>query len=256
MNKKPINLKGLRVLNTRPLEQGKALCMAIAEAGGVCIDLPALTIEPTPDDWLEQMPDLLMVKHAIFISTNAVNYYFKLLETKNISWPDTIQVTAIGCASAAALTNRGIHVDHIPTIANSEHLLQLDALQDVRDQTLLLIKGEGGRTTLEHTLHARGACLVSLSIYRRTLPKIATARINSLWHDDKVDIILFTSQQGIHNIFTLFGKEAWPWLCSKPCLVISNRLADEAFAYGLRTIFISSHDTILSTLNTVSPEPL
>ena len=243
-----MNLRGLRILNTRPLEKGQALHQAICDVGGVSIDLPALTIEPTANEWLKNLPNLNHINQAIFISSNAVTYFYLALEQKQLTWPATINTTAIGNTTAATLAKWQIHVDHVPSIADSEHLLQLNPLQHVKNQTILLVKGEGGRMDITKTLLARGANLISVNVYRSILPNTEQKFIHSLWHDDQVDIILFTSQQAMHNIFTLFGEAARVWLCSKPCLVISERLAEAAFTLGMRTIIVSRYDTILNTL--------
>ena len=240
-------LQRLRIVNTRPLEQGQILSKAITEAGGISIDFPVLAIEPTGDDWLTELPNLNTVLHAIFISANAVEFFYTKLKQHGLRWPTTIQTTAIGKASAAALAKWGISVDHVPSSADSEHLLQLDALQAVEGQSILLIKGEGGRPEIINTLLVRGATLVSLDVYRRVLPS-TPQKTHSLWHDNAVDIILFTSQQAIHNLFVLLGKDAHPWICQTPCLVISERLAKEASRMGMQTIIISQYDTIVSTL--------
>lgn len=240
-------LGGLRVLNTRPLAQGQILSQAICEAGGTSIDFPLLAIEPTTDDWLTLLPNLNDVHHAVFISANAVDFFYKKLKQQGLRWPTTIQTTAIGKASAAALAKWNIAVDHVPSVADSEHLLQLDALQNVGNQTILLIKGKGGRPEIKNTLLRRGTNLVSLAVYQRVLPSI-TQNIDSLWHDNVVDIILFTSQQAIHNLFVLLGENAHSWICKTPCLVISERLAKEASRMGMQTIIISHYDTIISTL--------
>ncbi len=249
-----MSINGLRVLNTRPTEQGLSLHQAICDAGGVSIDLPALAIEPTTNNWLKNLPNLESIHQVIFISTNAVNYFYSTLEQQGLAWPATIQTTAIGKASAAALEKWRIRRDHVPSIADSEHLLQLNILQHVKNQTILLVKGEGGKMDISNTLLTRGAHLISLAVYRRTLPNTKQKRVHSLWHDDQVDIILFTSQQAMHNIFTLFGDAARYWLCGKPCLVISERLAEAAFTLGMRTILVSRYDTILKTLEHYNQE--
>ena len=243
-----MNLKGLRILNTRPSEQGRALHEAICAAGGESIDLPALAILPTTDDWLKNVPNLDSIDHAIFISTNAVTYFYSKLAQQGLTWPTTIQTTAIGKASAAALATWNIRIDHVPSTADSEHLLQLGALQEVKNQTILLIKGEGGRMNITKTLLERGAHLISLAVYRTILPNTLQKQVYSLWHDNQVDIILFTSQQAMQNIFTIFGKAAHSWLCSKPCMVISERLAEAAFILGMRTIIVSRYDKIMDAL--------
>lgn len=241
-------LNGLRVLNTRPLEQGKTLSKAIRNAGGLAIEFPALAIEPTSTTWLARLPDQSLIQQAIFISSNAVNYFFESLKKQKISWDNTIKVTAVGNASASALANWAISADYIPSIANSESLLKLPLLQHVKNQTLLLIKGEGGRDIIANTLIKRGAQVVPLSVYRRIMPNYSKHQINSLWREDQVDIILFTSQQAIQNLFTILGSDAKEWLFNKSCLVISNRLKDEAYSLGIKHVFTCSHDSIINAL--------
>jgi len=241
-------LQGIRILNTRPKEQSIPLSQAIREAGGISIDFPTLVIEREPSNWLENLPNLTEVHHAIFISANAVDHFYAALKQLGLPWPSTIRTIAIGKATALALTNRDIRVDQTPAIADSDHLLQLSALKDIRNQTILLIKGVGGRMDITRTLLQRGAKLVSLDVYRRALPVVSQQTTHSLWHDTEVDIILFTSQQAMHNLFTLLGQDARAWLCRTPCLVISERLAEAASLLGIQTIVISSYDTLLSTL--------
>ena len=242
-----MNLRGLRILNTRPLEQGQALTKAIHQAGGISIPLPALVIEPVTN-WLNKLPSLPSIQQAIFISPNAVNYFFETVKKHQLPWPTLINVVAVGNASAAALTQHGIRVDSVPAIADSEHLLQLHSLQQVMGKSILLVKGESGRVEIANTLIYRGAQLSSAIVYRRSLPKTKPQQLQSLWQDDAVDIILFTSQQAMHNIFALFGEDAHPWLCRKLCIVISERLARIAEALGMQHIIVCRYDSIITTL--------
>ena len=197
---------------------------------------------------MNALPNLAGVHHAIFISTNAVNYFYKALEQYPLQWPNTIQTTTIGLASANALEQWGKHAGNTPSIADSEHLLKLDVLQDVKHQTILLIKGEGGRMEIMNTLKKRGAHVVSVDVYRRVLPHTAPFDLHTVLHEGRVDIILFTSQQAIQNLFLLMGTTAHAWLCRTPCLVISHRLAEVAALFGMQTIIVSSHDKILDAL--------
>jgi len=246
MIKNQNTLQGLRVLNTRPAEQNKTLSYAIQNAGGISIELPTIVIEPLRPDWLKTLPDLSDVDHAVFVSANAIKYYF--LAAKQLVWPSSITVTAIGQASADELTTRGIPIHHTPIDADSEHLLRLDHLQQIQNQTVMLIKGEKGRPLIEKTLRSRGADVIPVAVYRRELPKTNSLQTNLLWHDNAVDIILFTSQQSMYNLFTLFGEKARDWLCSKPCLVISERLAESASQLGMQTIIVCRHHSLLNTL--------
>lgn len=241
-------LHGLRVLNTRPLEQGIALSRAIEEEGGTAIVCPALDIHPTDKKWIASLPNLNEVDQAIFISANAVNYCFAALQEEQIFWPPTIQIIAIGQATSNALLKKGIQVSAIPEIATSEHLLQLEIMQRVDDKTILIFKGNGGRALISDSLIKRGANLSLLNVYTRQIPSLSTTFLDSLWQNNIVDIILFTSQQAMQNIFYLLGKNARHWLCTIPCLVISERLATIATSMGLQTIIISKPEAILETL--------
>ncbi len=208
-----------------------------------------MAIESNEKTWFSSLPDLVTVDQAIFISGNAVKYCFKTLAEHKLTWPSSIEVIAVGQATAQNLMNHGIRVNSVPSHATSEDLLTLAAMQKIKGKIVLLVKGEGGRTLISETLQARGAHLISLAVYRRVMPAHEQQDLHSIWQDNAVDIILFTSQQAMNNIFTLLGKNAHTWLCNKPCLVISERLAKLASLLGIHTVIISRPETILTTLH-------
>lgn len=242
------SLKDLRILNTRPKDQAKELNQYIKDAQGIPISCPALEIQANLNHWIELLPDLNNVDHAIFISANAVTYCFRQLRQNHITWPTTINVIAIGKGSAKALHQFNIHVNNIPDTPDSEHLLALESVQHINHQTVLLFKGQGGRQTIEEGLRLRGAKVITLSVYRRIMPEVHREFIHSLWRDNAVDIILLTSVQSIHNLFNMFGENARPWLQNKPCMVISARLAQSASLLGIKNIIISHPDRVMETL--------
>lgn len=238
-------LKGLRVLNTRPRKQANILTKSITDLGGRVIELPTLEIQPTPQNWIHQLPDLNQISHAIFISANAAYYCFSQLDRL---WPQTIKVIAIGHGSAKAISEFNIPIHSIPAKPDSEHLLRLPTLQQLKDQTVLLFKGEEGRELIQEGLLQQGAEVISLAVYKRVIPLIRHEFINSIWREDLVDIILLTSEQSISNLFTMFNEEAHDWLQLKPCLVISERLAKSAAQQGMKKILISHPDGMMDTL--------
>jgi uroporphyrinogen-III synthase len=239
-----MNLHGLRILNTRPLAQGASLSADIHAAGGIAIHFPALSIEPTTNDWVKKVPELSLVDYAIFISSNAVHYFFKKINAAR--WPTSIHNIAIGKGTASALMKWQINVAQLPVVADSEHLLKLPSLQTINDKTILLIKGEQGKQDIANGLTERKANLIELAVYKRGMPQVTTAEVESLWQDDAVDIILFTSQEALENIVTLVGKHS-TWLCKKPCVVISERIAKKALAMGMQKVIISPYDNLLET---------
>lgn len=240
-------LNGLRILNTRPKNQAHSLSKNITDAGGLSIECPAIEIKAT-HNWLGLLPNLNNVSQALFVSVNAVYHCFTQLKLNNIHWPTHIKVIAIGQGSAKALDEFNIPVSTIPDEPHSENLLTINTLQQLKNQTILLFKGEGGRTLIEESLINRGANVKALTVYKRVIPKISHQFINSLWQDDLVDIILLTSEQSIHNLFKIFSKEAHCWLKEKPCLVISERLGNSASLFGIKKIIISRPDWMMNTL--------
>lgn len=241
-------LNGLRVLNTRPGDQAQPLSQSIRDAGGISIECPTLEIIPSEYNWINLLPDLDSVDQALFISTNAVHHCFTQLEMHRITWPNHIKVIAIGQGSAKALQKFNIQVNSIPEFPDSEHVLSLKCLEQLKNQTVLLFKGEDGRPLIEEGLRQKEANLFILPVYKRVMPKISPQLVNTLWRDDLVDIILLTSEQSIHNLFKIFGKEAHNWLLSKPVVVISERLAHKARLFGITQIIISHPEWMMKTL--------
>lgn len=242
------SLNGLRVLNTRPHDQAQKLGQSIRAAGGQNIECPALEIQPTANCWVNALPDLQQIRHAIFVSQNAVHYCFNQLRQSHINWPATINVIAIGQGTAKALAEFNVHVNEFPQLPDSEHLLALNSLQNIKNQTVLLFKGEGGRALIENHLALHQAKVHSLLVYKRVMPQVNEPFIRSIWHNDLVDIILYTSEQSIRNIFKMFGNDGLQWLQDKPCMVISERLAKVAAQHGINKIIVSHPDRIINTL--------
>ncbi|MDF1684458.1 MAG: uroporphyrinogen-III synthase [Legionellaceae bacterium] len=247
-------LEKLRVLNTRPTQQASSLAQAIEDAGGLSINLPLLEIKPTETTWkknLDNLNNLGNIHAAIFTSPNAVHTFFTSISPQN--WPQNTPILAIGKGTAEALIQHSLPAPTCPKQPNSEHLLQLDALHttQIKNKKILLIKGQGGRTLINTVLTARGADVSILEVYQRTLPHHNKKRLQTLWHEDAVEIILITSETALTHLFKLFepfGEQAHAWLCSKPYMVISDRLRKAAFERGIQTVIVSSYEHIIHQL--------
>ena len=247
------SLHGLRILNTRPKTQYDALHQAILQAGGKSIALPVIEIGATDNAWKKILLEQSVIHKVIFISPNAVDYFMSGLnpntpENALLPWSSTTQILAIGSATAAQLSKYHIPIHALPSIADSENLLELSNLHMVQQQTILIVKGTHGRDLLEHTLQTRGANVVLLPVYTTRLPQHNEEKLQQIWQENQVDLILYTSQQSITNTFTLFQRRAHQWLCKKPSVVISARIATYAASLGIKTIIQSCHDDIIKTL--------
>ena len=238
----------MRVLNTRPAHQAEALNEIIRTAGCVPIAMPTLAIQALSTDWLTTLPPLHSIQKAIFVSANAVHYFFKGLQIQQLIWPSTIQTFAIGSGTATALAQQAIQNIQSPDVADSEHVLALPSLQSIQQESILLISGEKGRLLLGNSLRQRAAIVHHVSVYKRTLPKKNLPFTHALWQDNALDIILMLSHEAIDNLFVLFEEGARTWLQSKPWIVISPRLVEIAHSYHVTTVIHSEYADIITTL--------
>ena len=222
--------------------------MDINIAGGISLELATVAIQATELTWLSDFQSLENIQQIIFISKNAVRHFFAGLKSCKLTLPDNIKITCIGTATEDLLKKFGYAADFIPEPATSEGLLKLTNFQDVDAESIVLVKGIGGRTTINDELLKRGANLVALNVYERIIPAFDKKLVNSIWQEDFVDIIIFTSRQAMLNTFSIFGEDAKAWLQAKPCLVISSRLEAAAHELGIKKIISASYNTIVEAL--------
>jgi uroporphyrinogen-III synthase len=222
-------LQGVGVLVTRPVEQGHALQALIESAGGHAILFPAIAITAAQE--MQVAARLVERLHefeiAIFTSANAVNRAMELIKASG-GMPVSLQVVAIGKASARALQQQGISPDIFPQKkSSSETLLAMDEMQHVQDKRIIIFRGEGGRTLLGETLQQRGAQVEYAEVYRRVKPGVESGLVpEALLHvcsEGGVDIVTVTSNEGLQNLYEMAGTDGREWLCKTPLLVVSER---------------------------------
>ncbi len=228
-------LDGVKVLVTRPEVQAEALCQAIENLGGMAIRFPVIEIKQSENELaaktiLENIPQYDI---GIFVSRNAVDWTIKLLDQK-MSTLDKLTLIAIGAATAETLT----HVSSTQVItnsgANSEALLELDALgaDVIRGKKILIFRGEGGREFLAATLRERGAKVDYAEVYRRDCPKYDRDVIDELWSSNIPDVVIVTSNNGLENLFSLLNEEQRNILLGKQLVVMGERMLDFSIDLG------------------------
>jgi len=218
-------LDGLHVVVTRPAHQAEALCDLIEQQGGHAIRFPVLEIvEPRDHDALyaviDRLPDYDL---AIFISPNAVHRAMNLISAR-AGLPPSLAIAAVGRASAKALNQHGCSEVISPQQKfDSEALLAMAELQQVAGKRIVIFRGEGGRELLADTLRERGAHVDYAECYRRAKPDTDVNPLLQHWVRNEVDIIIVTSDEGLHNLYELVGELGRQWLMKTPLVVVSER---------------------------------
>ncbi|WPL17793.1 Uroporphyrinogen-III synthase [Thiorhodovibrio winogradskyi] len=241
----PCDLKGQTILVTRPAEQAAHLCDLIQLANGAALLFPTVKIRPSvhaskAQDRMREPWNLM-----IFISRNAVNFARTLLPNGQLPAPPPAGplIAAVGAATAAALDDAGRPPDLVPSQHfDSEGLLELPELTNVRGDRILIVRGEGGRPMLGDTLRQRGAEVVYAEVYCRGLPESDATDQIPAWHD-KLDLLTATSDEVLNNLHRLVPESEHSWLRTLPLAVYSNRTAARAMELGFRTVAVASESS-------------
>lgn len=233
-------LSGLGVLVTRPEDQAENLCRLIETLGGKVLRFPVLEIVDLDDisDLLQIIDKLDECDIAVFISPNAVKKAANLIQSRR-QWPTSVKIAAVGKASAKALDSLGLIADIFPpTRFNSEALLEMPEMQAVNGKKIIIFRGEGGRETLAETLKMRGAIVEYAECYRRVKPKTDVSQLLRHWARGEIDIVVTTSNEGLHNLYDMVGQLGRQWLIKSPLVVLSERAEELARNLGFKNQII------------------
>lgn len=206
----------------------------IAEAGATPLPFPVIEIQPIRigEHEHEQLRHWQSFDLALFVSANAVRQVLPYIDPAH-----TPRLGAIGAKTAAEMADAGLEVGLVPPHGyNSEALLALPELRQLRSHHVLILKGEGGRDLLRRTLLERGAQVTELALYHRGLPRTEPGPINRRGGRGQIHLVAVTSVEGLTNLQNLLGIEGRDWLRRTPLLAGSARIADEARRSGFEKI--------------------
>ena len=222
----------------------------------------------------------------IFVSVAAVKFAEQLKAIS--SWLTLLgeqpQVIAVGNATQQALAELGIFAT-VPEKQQSEGVLALPCLQNVKQASVIIVRGDGGRELIADTLTARGANIHYFESYQRVWRKYPVDVVD-LWQNAQVDSVLVTSTAILTALVQLINqrlaidnninapqlkvdkdkqkkrealehpnKIAHYWFEQCLWLVASERIANKASALGIKKIVNingASHQAILKALISLS----
>ena len=245
---------GARVLVTRPRGQADKLCQLIRAQGGEPVLFPVMTItavEP-PISNAVIFDTINACQWVIFVSVNAVGFACSGLAGRSLSLNESVRIAAVGKATAAALMAIDWPVHLVPEAGfNSEALLATDAMQQVKGQRVLIIRGEGGRAKLANELGQRGARVDYLEVYRRTKPRVGNAELNRTLVENKLDVLVITSGEALRNLLELAGENNAKLLKSIPLVVISSRIKNIADKLGFNQVWVADEPDDTAIVKTI-----
>lgn len=244
----------LQVLVTRPAYQQAQLVGLVEQLDGQAYRFPTLEIVPLEN----QQPLVDKLKHldqfdiAVFVSPNAADHVFGILNSNQLSLPPTLKLACVGKGCSNTVADQGYKVDAAPTEGiGSEGLLKHPLLQSVGDKRVIIFRGNGGRELLAETLRRRGAAVEYCECYRRRAPEADAKPLLDHWQTTGIDIVTITSTQALENLWSMLGPGGEPLLKSTPVVVISERIAESARKLGCQTVLVTDDTSDRSIIDCI-----
>jgi len=252
-------LDGLGVVITRPREPAEALAAALAREGARPIVFPALAIEDIPPSpalagVLARLPQAGL---AIFVSAHAVQKGLAAARARG-PWPANVPVAAVGEATAEALRNSGFaQVISPPERHDSEGLLALPELSQVRGQRVVIFRGEGGRERLREALEARGATVAYVECYRRVKPHADASALVAAFGRGEVQAVSALSGETLENFVAMVGPAGAPLLGAATLVVPHEAIAAHRDARRFGRVVVAPHgaEGLAQTLSQIRVTP-
>jgi uroporphyrinogen-III synthase len=219
------SLQGVRVLVGRARQQASALSAELRARGASVVEIPFIEIRKprsyTPLD--NAIKNLERYDWLILTSVNGVEAFWERMYKLGFDAGSLryLKIAAIGPSTKKAITERGIHVDVMPSEYVAEAVAH--ALRNkVNDKTVLLARAKVARDVIPQELKKAGATVDVVEAYETVMPQRSRERLRKLLADPdrKLNVITFTSSSTVKNFVTLHGSGQ----------KIKSQLADIQFA--------------------------
>jgi uroporphyrinogen-III synthase len=246
-------LAGVSVIVTRPAASAGALRRRIRALGGEPVGLPGSVLRAAPDR--AAVRAALMAARdadvAIFVSPAAVKFAFAA--SPGLRFSRTARVCAVGAATARALARLGARNVAWPRARqDSEGLLALPELDDLRGRRVAVIGAPGGRELLAQTLLARRARLTRVEVYRREAPHYSARQLAVLEQAPGPWLLLVSSADALANLRAALPLHLFARLASGDIVVSSERLAKLAHASLFANVHVAAGPAPADLLNAAS----
>lgn len=231
-------LAGASVIVTRPTAAAGSVRRRIRALGGIPIGLPGSVLRAAPDraSIRTSLAAARAADVAIFVSPAAVKFAFDA-EPK-LRFSRATQVCAVGTATARALIRRGICNATWPRgRQDSEGLLALPELSNLRGRRVVLVGAPGGRELLTQTLRGRRVRLTRIAVYRREALRYSARQLAILERASTPLLLLVSSAEALANLRSTLPLHLFARLAAGDIVVSSERLA----ALARTSLFANIH---------------
>jgi uroporphyrinogen III methyltransferase/synthase len=203
-------LFGKRVVVTREESRSRKLQRLLELEGTWPIGVPAINIEPAPDqqlqDVISRFPDF---NWLILTSVNGVQALFDYLYRNGMDARkfSNLSICAIGSATAESLRQHGLIADLVPSEYTSQGILDSFRERGIGGQRVLLLRSQLANPDLPQGLLTLGAKVEEVAIYRVLPASTTDEKTRRLLAQEKIDVITFTSPSTVKGFLALVGGD-------------------------------------------------
>lgn len=222
-------------ISLRPQGQHAALRRAVAGLDGHLLALSPWRLQRlhgTPV--VRQLQRALNCDRVVFTSPAAVAAAASLLplaDAQRSPW------LTVGDGTARALQAQGVNEVHAPQRMDSEGLLALPVLADVRGLRIGLVTAPGGRGLIAAQLQAAGASIERADVYQRRLLRLSPRTLARLAHSAYPWVLAVSSGEALQHFWQQLPRALQQRLQAHASVVVaSDRLGEQAQALGLQRI--------------------
>ncbi|MEO6264341.1 MAG: uroporphyrinogen-III synthase [Luteimonas sp.] len=231
-------LAGCYVISLRPVGAHAAIRRAAAAQGARVLALSPWTLVDRDDAGTRSaLRAALACERVLFTSPAAVraaNTLQPLRARRGQRW------FAVGAGTAAALRRAGIADVGAPQRMDSDGLLALPALRDVRGASIGLVTAPGGRDRIAPALRRRGARVSRADVYARVAVPPSTRAVAALRALDAPAWLALSSGEALERTLATLPVEALAILRRARVVAASARLAQLAQAQGFADITVAA----------------
>jgi uroporphyrinogen III methyltransferase/synthase len=184
---------------------------------------------------------------VIFTSVNGVRFLFQRLEAlgRDVRALHGIRLGAIGPKTAAALEERGLRLDLVPSEYRAEAVIDALGEAEIRGRRFLLPRAAKAREVLPEKLVEMGGEVDVVTAYETVRPSEKAEKVRRLLREGAIHCITFTSSSTVDNFIAMVGGDHLPSLVGKAVVAcIGPITAETARGHGLTPKIIPDEYTI------------
>jgi uroporphyrinogen III methyltransferase/synthase len=204
-------LFGKRVLVTRPAHQIAATARLLRRRGAEAIPFSTIAIRPPPDRQPVERAVAALGSYDLvaFTSNNGVSWLFRELERQGLDARafGSAELAAIGPATAAALSRRGLRADIVAERFVAEELAKAILPRLTKGSSVLLPRALVAREALPDLLRAAGMRVDVVPVYQ-TVSAGLEERDALRELVAGVDVITLTSSSTVEQLCSILGDDA------------------------------------------------